>query len=246
MPNNVFITLDTGVGSPVRMDDRKLRRVGQILRDSVIKELQDVTNRILQTLREQYRVHDRERIRGPMLSENLKKALVSAVIVNRTDQFGSGDVALAAFDLDRIRELTADVDPAGVSWWEFFEPDRKRSGDGHGSSAYGFVWLDQAVGLAYECGQQLGLGPKYTEALAAYVKENFKGKHGEGIMVELGRPLFGKYPEFGNASKHVDPHPGFEAWNILAEISHSKRMNPLLEEAFERAKRSAAVQISRL
>lgn len=194
----------------------------------------DLLNRYTAILR-----GSRRRADGRMLIDAIRQAMDTLVKRN------TKSLRMQVFHYRHVERATRN-DGQGtesVGWFAFFEDGHR--GLDHGSdqwtflSLYGDTETVGAMDLAERCARELDLPSDERSEFLAYVKEHFAGKYGEGIMVNLDRPLFFKYPRWPEdpdriftpegeevRSQQFTParavlgglgHPGFEAWNILEQ-----------------------------
>lgn len=223
---SVYLSVDGGATShPVTA--RQLRNAGAMIMVEMRKQLDQIVKSFITDLYIQYKAHARNRIDG---SPNLMSQLQSS-LATKLEYIPNGEIPelqAYAFDLEEAYAKTQarNVHQPHGSWFGLFEDDH--DGRRHGSRWYGFLALDHALRLADQCADQLFPDkPGQRADLKNHVRENMAGRHGEGIMVRLGEPLFFAYPEFGTALGHgVEPHPGFTAWNIYMSLLNGPRFAP--------------------
>ncbi len=247
MPSDVQVELSVDDGRTFRpVTRRQLLSVGRILLTETRKQLDVVAKIVIESLRVAYLQHARQRIDGePQLMEKLRTALRY-----KLEYIGDGEnreFEMRAFDLEQARQKTR----AGSSSWFDMHEDGHR-GRKYGSRLYGFLKLQLAIDLASQCSDRFKLDEGDRAEFLNYVREHMAGKHGEGIMVLIDKPLFFKYRDFGTPLEHgVGLHPGFTAWNIYRDmvagktvLSNGMTADNSIKDAFSTAINAAANRIT--
>jgi len=236
--SDISVSLVVG-GQTMPVNGARMRQVGRVMMQFLKFELEKIAAEMVARLRRLYQVHKRQRIDGePSLQERLAHALYQeTVLIDRGG--GVPDVQMSLFNLEQVYRRTSNRgkgDPAYPGWFALFESGYQgRMGE---SRVYGFLPLGQALALAQQAGERLNLDAGDKQNLLQYVQDRMAGKHGEGIMVALHEPLFFAYPEFGRAEKFVEPHEGFNAWNIYRQMITEARAGGYhpVKQAMERAR----------
>ncbi len=177
--------------------------------------------------------------RPTLLMQRMLPAMVAKMFKEDADT-----MSLLIFDLARMDKETRGEGRKTHSrgWFLRFTDDHQ--GRRHGSMKFGFCSLALAKRLAERCIAMMNLGSAEAAEFKAYVARVFKGKHNEGdsedgIMVELSKPLFFAYPQFGKPRKHgIRPHPGFRSWPVwdrAREMATKNHFKGMLEAALTRA-----------
>lgn len=158
--------------------------------------------------------------------------------------FNDGEaMGVLIFDLARMDRATQNEGRKTGSRGWFMKFVDGHEGRRHGSQEWGFLSLQHAKRLAEQCIVQQNLGKEAAAELRQLVATKFKGKHNEGdeedgIMVNLKKSLFFRWPEFGKASKYVRPHPGYYGWPVFDDVTRTLRgekVKDALTSAIERA-----------
>ena len=211
-------------------NDRVVRRIApddlQELPGAIRLQVNAVAEQIKERLVRSLRRQISQEVRGRDLNPDYQKGggqqlmvhINQALANSRIDRAG-GEVMILVFDLLHMDLATRDEGrwTEGEGW--FMKRIREGSAGtrtGH-SYAYGFIKLDMALQLAQEASSH----DKESERqkFLTYVRVNFAGRHGEGIMVGLDNPLFFTRPNFGTARDHgVVPHPGYIRWTFLKDV----------------------------
>lgn len=211
MPRDIQFILKVPGMAEIPVSPYKLRRLGTFFAQGIQDRWRLLVGDLVQELEDLYARHNRERADGTeQLSHRLAPALRGVV------ERKGNDVAMAILDMEKAAIATSDAakgEPEG-GWFTLVEDDH--DGLAHGSKLYGWLPLDLTLHLADRCGERLGLDGSEVEELKSYARDSMAGRHGDGIMVLLTKPVFFKYPGFGTAEEHgVHPHLGFTAWNVF-------------------------------
>jgi hypothetical protein len=212
MADDIEIFLDSNGQNRRKVSPRRFEMMPEIVHQELVKAGTSIGKRLLKDLRMAYALAIRERPRkeGETLKKRLAQALTMEVV--QTPQ----EVAIGIFDLFTIDELTRNEGKGTEQQGWFFLYEDGHEGLAHGSARYAFVELEAAIRLAKECAQWAEMKADKEAEFLAYVKDVFQGRHGDGIMTRLDKPLFYEFPDFGTPEeKGFHPHTGLEAWNIL-------------------------------
>ena len=200
----------------------QIRVLGRLLMRNVYVQMGTVAEKLTVKLMAAYAAHARDRLIGQPLAERLQQALYGEVeYVYGGGTTDAPPVRLQYFDLALMRRLTSTPeDKIGEpGWFNLFEDggqDRE-----HGSSKFGFAPLGFAIKTASELSKVEGMGKDERAQFLSRIAVAFRGKHGQGIMVELDKPLFFEFPDGPTAEEAgVIGHPGFEHWNIWRTQLH--------------------------
>lgn len=125
---------------------------------------------------------------------------------------------LVVFNVDMLDMATRDegYNTHGRGWAMRFIDGHE--GRRHGGEGWGFIEHDYAMKLAKECANEFISTERKKEVWLTEIDHVFKGRHGEGIMVRLDKPLFFMFPKFGLAKKFVNQHPGFMSWPAIGLV----------------------------
>ena len=202
--------MEFGDGHWQKIGPETFRRLPELFSEELEKVLREAAVKLEVQLRTLYAVTVRERPRneGEHLKEIIFKAITSAV-------GRSGEVVdLGVFNLSFAEEATHNETFGTAQSRRSLFAIMEEGSDP--SLTHGFIALDEALHLARAAAAEAHLPEEQLGEFLAYVQEQFAGRHGEGIMVEVTRPLFYRFPEFGTPLEHgVLPHPGWEGWHIL-------------------------------
>jgi hypothetical protein len=148
-------------------------------------------------------------------------------------------ITLGVFDVGYVDEQTRDegYNTHGKGWFMRFADGH--DGRRHGGVGWGFAEHDFVMKLAKEAANLIGDAQKR----AMWLEEMdivFRGRHGEGIMVKLDKPMFKILPQFGDASKFIRPHPGYFSWPAIGQVGQevTRRRGwaaDMIQAAFDRA-----------
>jgi hypothetical protein len=218
-------------GNPTAVSLESLERLPEILEEEIDKVMVAAGERIESNLRELYERVIRERPRKE--GESLKKVVLES-LHHMVDKVG-GVVKVGVFDEGEAEANTSgqEFGADGRGLFHILE-------EGYGpSEEWGFCPLDLAQDLARKAAEEGGHNPQQVQAFVDEITEKFSGRHGDGIMVDVAKPLFFKFPDFGTPLEHgILPHGGWAGWHVLDTQEEPKKghwLYSLLDEAADRA-----------
>ena len=226
---DVFFELDLGDGVWRRISPEVLEKLPGVIEEELFKLMREAAGALEQRVRAEYTAAMRRRPReqGESLRERIFSAIKSAVSL--AEQSEGRAVEVDVFDLDQVNRETSTPEDGrlvrGKSVFELVE-------EGYGKSkAYGFMPLDYAVNLAELAAEQFHYPAAASQRFVERIRQDFAGKHGEGIMVDVFRPLFHEFPaeaedgrdDFGTPFEFgIMPHSAWEGWHVLEKIGLGK------------------------
>jgi hypothetical protein len=246
---NVYLDTTGGSRKSRLIDPEKLLKLPDVIRRNVEDGIRKMGQDVLDDLRFGYAraIRERPRREGQHLMQRLMNAL------NMTVRTPQRDVWVGVFELSVIDRLTRNEGRGtqDKGWFLNLEDGRGEERK-HGSKYFAFVELEWAVKLAEEAADRMKLQPTERANFLLDVGEKFKGRHGEGIMVNLEEPLFFQYPNYGHVpgdehgrgkarnliGRHG--HPGYPALDVLEKVSrdYTKEMKEVATRALEKAAQS--------
>lgn len=225
-------TSPNGPGFP--LSTNALEKMQGVVQQAIAAKLRPMMEKLEAEIGDAYRRQMGESSEGSELREAILDSLHRTVEIRGDQVFGG------AFNVTNARAKSSYTSRNGNSGdvFSLFERPGGAAGNANFSTRWGFIYRDHAVDLANDAVDRLGIrDTKRGQNLLNTVADRFSGKTGEGIMVYLGRgaPLFYDVPEFGEARTYIDPHRGFDAWNILWKTGTLSRHRRDLERAVDAA-----------
>jgi hypothetical protein len=152
-----------------------------------------------------------------LLKQRLAAAYISEVKRNKDE------IIVDMFDYRFAEAVTRNEGwrTGSVGWFKFFAD--AHAGRAHGSTRFGFISHRLAMDLAEKCADKYIHDEGKKLEWLGDMDRAFKGKHDDpdddknGIMVDLDKPLFFRFPDFGKAGKFTHRHHGFHSWPALPE-----------------------------
>lgn len=245
--SDIYVTIDPngGFSGTARMTVDAFARLPQALQTSLLIQGDELARHLLFEMRRLYLKVERT-VEGGFRAE-FKQKLEEALTydVRQLSRYLAGDIfKLRVMDLATRNQGKGTENRGWFLWLEDGHGDEYK----HGSEQWGFCSLSYAEHLCEECIQELGLYPPESDRFREHVKENFRGRYGNGIMVKLSKPIFPMYPEFGGAhgedyvpaKRFIQPHPGYKAWDVIEKVGEMGQtllpeyMDKVVDDAFRR------------
>jgi hypothetical protein len=225
----VRMTLGDGQVANVRL--AALEKLPQFLEEEIDKVMVAAAERIESSLRDLYERVIRERPRKE--GESLKKVVMDS-LHHMVDSVG-GVVQVGVLDEGEAESRTSG-EAFGTDVRGLFHILEEGFGP---SEEWGFCPLDLAKDLASKAAEEGGHTPQQIKEFVNEISEKFSGRHGDGIMVDVTKPLFFKFPDFGTPLEHgILPHGGWEGWHVLDTQKDPTRghwIYTLLDQAADKA-----------
>ena len=220
----VWFELDLGDGKgyqKISLD--VLDKLGPIYEEELTKLLQQAAERLEYSIRNEYDIRMAS-MGGTSDRESIKDRIFAA-IYSAVELIKGDSVDMGVFDLGKAITDTSrpeDNPTGGRSVFEILE-------DGYRpSQAYGFMPHDYAVELARQAALSHHWSQERTEVFVERVDTAFRGKTGEGIMIDCFSPLFHEFPAtdsndpekfFGDPYDFgIIPHSGWQGYNVLRDM----------------------------
>jgi hypothetical protein len=234
-----------------------LRRILVDLSKSMIRDLKMAYDR-------EEGLQPRDRDDGlTQLKDSLNQALYASVLTGGTHRYPT--IHMQVYNLQMMRDATSRpgdnfVPRKGAKgWFDLFEETFNRSANPpparHGAtSEYAFVWKGQAITIARDIAGRLDMDKYEAVHLMTYAAMVFSGKHDEGIMVDLSRPIFYGYvnaddePDaavrsFMPADFGLKPHLGVKTTHVWQRVLLNDGTVHAVIDAINRAKVEAVNQL---
>ncbi|MCL2641674.1 MAG: hypothetical protein FWD53_12570 [Phycisphaerales bacterium] len=203
--------MDFGDGKGFRLINAcALERLPNIFEEEVAKVLHQAAEIMVGQIWSMYQAVIRERPRkeGTPIKDVIYRALQQQVAI------AGPVIEMDVFNLEYARRETQGPE-WGKSTRSIFEALEEGYSVRH---PWGFMPLDLANHLAERASFMLSESKR--AAFKARIAEAFAGRHGEGIMVLVDKPLFYETPDFGTPLEFgILPHSGWEGWHVLKKIS---------------------------
>ena len=203
--------MDFGDGKgfrPISID--ALERLPDIFEEEVAKVLSKAAEIMVANIWSMYQAVLREKPRkeGTPIKDVIFQALQKQV------EIAGPVIEMNVFNLEYARQKTQGPE-WGKSTRSIFEALEEGYSVRH---PWGFMPLDSAIHLAERAAFMLS-EHKRSE-FKARIATAFAGRHGEGIMVLVDKPLFHETPDFGTPLEFgILPHSGWDGWHVLEKVS---------------------------
>jgi len=187
--------------------------------------------------------------------KSLKERILSAIYFQINQR--SDGIELGVFDLGKVIAETSQPEDTVVGGRSVFEMVE----DGYEpSKAFGFIPHEYAIELAKSAALEHSWSQERTFAFVARVDQSFRGKEGEGIMVNCLEPLFHEFPSNDTNDKEkyfgtpfdfgILPHSGWEGYHVLRDMGGMLATEDKdgggrhwLEALMDRAVRNTAIRL---